>query len=149
MNHLFNYIAITNNPSHAIILDRVGVQQIMVDAEIIGKEERQKGKNTIISDHLISDVKKLKDLHLSSKIVCRINGYHSGTSNEIDEAIDSGADIIMIPMIRSMKEFEEMVKQINNKCKVLPLIETPYSFFKLPEIAFRLRKPAGCRTFCL
>ena len=40
----------------------------------------------------------------------------------------------MIPMITSMDNYKSMVDKIDDKVKVIPLIETPYSFFKLSEI---------------
>ena len=51
MKWSFNYIAITNDPKQAQNLSECGIQQIMVDTEIMGKVERQGHKDTIISDH--------------------------------------------------------------------------------------------------
>ena len=130
----FNYIAITNDPKQAQNLSKCGIQQIMVDTEIIGKVERQGHKDTIISHHSLSDIIALNDLSLEAEIICRINPFHNGTFDEIDTAIKNGADIIMIPMITSMENYQSMVDRVNGKAKVLPLIETPYSFFKLSEI---------------
>ena len=134
MNWSFNYIAITNDPKQAQNLSECGIQQIMVDTEIMGKVERQGHKDTIISDHSLNDIIALKDLSLDAEIICRINPFHRGTFNEIDTAIRNGTDVIMIPMINSMENYQSMVDRINDKAKVLPLIETPYSFFKLSEI---------------
>lgn len=134
MNWSFNYIAITNDPKQAINLSECGIQQIMVDTEIMGKVERQGHKDTIISDHSLNDIIALKNLSLEAEIICRINPFHNGTFDEIDTAIQNGADVIMIPMITSMEDYQSMVDRIHNKAKVLPLIETPYSFFKLSEI---------------
>ena len=130
----FNYIAITNDPKQAQNLSKCGIQQIMVDTEIMGKVERQGHKDTIISDHSLNDIIVLKNLSLEAEIICRINPFHNRTFYEIDTAIRNGADVIMIPMITSMEDYQSMVSMINNRAKVLPLIETPYSFFKLSEI---------------
>ena len=134
MKWSFNYIAITNNIRQARILSDCGVQQIMVDTEILGKVERQGHKDTIISDHSLNDLIALKNLSLKAEIICRINPFHAGTYDEIDTAIRNGADVIMIPMITSMENYQSMVDRIHDRAKVLPLIETPYSFFKLSEI---------------
>jgi 2-keto-3-deoxy-L-rhamnonate aldolase RhmA len=106
----------------------------MVDIEILGKVERQGHKDTIISDHSLNDIIALKNLNLEAEIICRINPFHNGTFDEIDTAIRNGADVIMIPMITSMEDYQSMVDRIHDRAKVLPLIETPYSFFKLSEI---------------
>ena len=134
MKWSFNYIAITNNIQEAVLLSNCGVQQIMVDTEIMGKVERQGHKDTIISDHSLNDILALKNLSLEAEIICRINPFHNGTFDEIDTAIQNGADVIMIPMIISMEDYQSMVDRIHDRAKVLPLIETPYSFFKLSEI---------------
>lgn len=134
MKWSFNYIAITNNIQEAVLLSNCGVQQIMVDTEIMGKVERQGHKDTIISDHSLNDIIALKNLSLEAEIICRINPFHNGTFDEIDTAIRNGADVIMIPMITSMEDYQSMVDRIHDRAKVLPLIETPYSFFKLSEI---------------
>lgn len=134
MNWSFNYIAITNDPKQAQNLSECGIQQIMVDTETIGKVERQGHKDTIISDHSLNDIIALKNLNLESDIICRINPFHNGSFDEIDTAIRNGADVIMIPMITSMENYKYMVDRISDKAKVLPLVETPYSFFKLSEI---------------
>ena len=45
MKWSFNYIAITNDPKQAQNLSECGIQQIMVDTEIMGKVERQGHKH--------------------------------------------------------------------------------------------------------
>lgn len=134
MNWSFNYIAINNDPKQAQNLSECGIQQIMVDTEIMGKVERQGHKDTIISDHSLNDIIALKNLSLEAEIICRVNPFHNKTFEEIDTAIQNGADVIMIPMITSMENYQSMVDRIHGRAKVLPLIETPYSFFKLSEI---------------
>ena len=42
---------ITNNPQIAKIADDTGVDRIWIDLEQLGKEERQKGMNTVKSKH--------------------------------------------------------------------------------------------------
>lgn len=134
MKWSLNYIAITNSPEEAIILDQCGIQQIMIDTEILGKVDRQKGKQTIISDHKIEDVIKLKELQLNLEIICRINSFNENIFNEIDQAILAGADFIMIPMIKNIEEYKLIVDHIDKRMKIIPLIETTYSLFNLKSI---------------
>lgn len=49
---------ITNNPQVALIAEKNGVDRIWIDLETLGKEERQKNKNTVKSHHFIRDIKK-------------------------------------------------------------------------------------------
>jgi 2-keto-3-deoxy-L-rhamnonate aldolase RhmA len=129
-----NYIAITNQPEVVSILERCGINQIMVDAEKIGKAERQNNKNTIISSHEIADVGAIKSLGLKVKVICRINPFNDSSFQEIDQTISHGADFIMIPMIKDILQYQDMVNYINDRIKIIPLIETTYSLFKLKEI---------------
>lgn len=134
MEKKFNYIAISNHIEHCLALQEVGVQQIMVDAEIMGKKDRQKNKNMVMSNHDITDVEILKKNGIKSEIICRINPYHTSIFNEIDCAISCGTDAIMLPMISNISHYKKMVEKVDNRCKIIPLIETPYSVFKLEEI---------------
>ena len=51
---------ITNNPRVAKIADRSGVDRIFVDMEYIGKDDRQKGLNSVKNRHTLKDVKRIK-----------------------------------------------------------------------------------------
>lgn len=49
---------ITNKKEVALIAERYGVDRIWIDLETLGKEERQKGMNTVKSKHTVGDIKK-------------------------------------------------------------------------------------------
>jgi hypothetical protein len=134
MAYDFNYIAITNSVEDSLVLDACGIQQIMVDTETLGKAERQTGINAVFNSHSIEDVTLLKESGVHAKLICRINPFNCNTYDEIDSAIASGTDFIMLPMIQSLEELKLMVKRIQNKTSIIPLIETSYSIFKLKEI---------------
>jgi hypothetical protein len=106
----------------------------MVDLETIGKNERQLGRNAVINHHDVSDVLKIKNLNLNSKLICRVNPFYEGSFNEISLAINNGADYIMIPMIENISAYKKILDMISGRCKVIPLIETPYSLMKVAEI---------------
>ena len=130
----FNYIALNNAPEQSKILFESGIQQIMVVTEILGKVDRQKHKNTVISNHEIEDVRILKQSGVKAQIICRVNPYHQKIFSEIEKIITMGADSIMLPMISSLDYYKEMVDFIDSRVNIIPLIETPYSFFKLDDI---------------
>lgn len=134
MNWKFNYIAITNQLSYALILEQCGIQQIMIDAENLGKIERQRGKGAAINFHKIDDVAILKNNLISTKVICRINGYHEGINFEVEKAINCGVDFLMLPMIQDMYKLKKIIEFIDNRVPIIPLIETSYSIFKLDEI---------------
>ena len=51
---------ITNSPEIASIAQSAGADRIFIDMEYIGKEERQKGMDTVKNHHTVSDVKAVR-----------------------------------------------------------------------------------------
>lgn len=131
---------ITNQPEIAKIADDNGVDRIFVDLEMLGKQERQGGMDTVQSKHEISDIPKVKSVVKQAKIMVRINPLHEATENyssseeEIDAVIEAGADIIMLPYFKTVKEVERFIRYVNGRAKVLPLVETPEAVACIDEI---------------
>jgi 2-keto-3-deoxy-L-rhamnonate aldolase RhmA len=115
---------ITNDPQIALIAENNGVDRIWIDLETIGKEERQKGLNSVKSNHSISDIAKIKPLLSSSEILVRVNSWNENSENEISSVIAAGADIIMLPMWKSVSEVESFLSVVNDKAKTTLLLET-------------------------
>ena len=120
----FNCLFITNVPEIAKYAEESGVSRIFLDLEIMGKIERQGHLDTVISHHHISDIKQVKSVLTTSKLMVRINPLHKGSKKEIDDVIDNGTDIIMLPMFHSAKEVKIIGDMINRRVKFIPLIET-------------------------
>lgn len=115
---------ITNNPEVALIAEKNGVDRIWIDLETEGKEERQKGRNTVKSNHTIDDIKRIKPLLSKAKMQVRVNPWSERSSKEIDAVIEAGADIIMLPMWRTTDEVKGFIQAVNGRCKTLLLLET-------------------------
>ena len=122
---------ITNSPSIAQIAENAGVDRIFVDMEYIGKYARQGGMDTVQSHHTIEDIRRVKSVLTSSEVMARINPIHEATSEysssseEIDSAIEAGADILMLPYFKTANEVEKFVRLVDGRAKTLPLLETP------------------------
>lgn len=122
---------ITNKPSVAKIAENTGVDRVFVDLEYIGKSDRQGGMDTVQSKHTFDDIKNISDCLSKSQLLVRINPIHEATKNycsskeEIDIAIENGADILMLPYFKTVKEIEKFVSYVNGRVKVMPLVETP------------------------
>lgn len=137
---------ITNRIDVAKIADDTGVDRIFIDLEYIGKEERQQGLDSVKSYHTVSDIIKIKKVIKNAELVVRVNPIHEknldfmGSDYEINSAIDAGADLIMLPMYRSMDEVEKFLKIVNGRAKTQLLAETPDACsimketVKLPEV---------------
>lgn len=129
-----NYIFITNNPELANYTYLNGATRIMVDLEIIGKKERQKGLNSVISDHQLEDIKNIKLMNKNIPLICRINPVHSNTKFEIDQAILNGANYLMLPMFTTSSEVAYTYELINGRAKLILLFETPQSIIRIRQI---------------
>ena len=101
---------ITNRPDVAKIAEHAGVDRIFVDLEFIGKYDRQKGLDTVQSHHLVNDVKKIASVLTSAEVLVRVNPIHEksvkyiSSEEEINKVIENGADIVMLPYFKSVKE---------------------------------------------
>lgn len=115
---------ITNSVEIAKIAQEAGVDRIWVDMEWIGKDERQKGLDTVKSHHTIEDIKKLRPIINKSQLMVRINPIHEGTCNEIEKTIELGADVIMLPMFKTIKEVKYFLNCIKGRVTTILLIET-------------------------
>lgn len=128
------FIAITNNVKVAKYFEECGIDDIMVDLETIGKAERQKGLNAVLSNHSFEDITKIKNVLTTSKCLVRINPIHESTKNEIDEAIARGADILMLPMFKSREEVELFIDLVGGRTACYLLLETPQALTRVDEI---------------
>ncbi|PWJ70857.1 HpcH/HpaI aldolase/citrate lyase family protein [Ruminococcaceae bacterium R-25] len=122
-NHL-KLFYITNKPEVALIAEKHGVDRIWVDLEVLGKELRQKNLDTVKSKHSISDISKIKPLLTKAEMLVRINSWYEGSIKEIDDVVNAGADIIMLPFWKSPDEVNEFVKAVNGRCRTTLLLET-------------------------
>lgn len=131
---------ITNRPEIAQIAESAGVDRIFVDMEYIGKDLRQGGMDTVQSHHTLQDVKKISEAIETAELLVRINPIHEGsnqyisTQEEIDGAIENGAQILMLPYFKTVEEVEEFVKRVDGRVKTMPLLETPEAVEVIDDI---------------
>ena len=137
---------ITNRIDVAKIADETGVDRIFIDLEYIGKEDRQQGLDSVKSYHTVSDIINIKKVIKNAELGARVNPMHEKTSDfmgsdyEINSVIDAGADLIMLPMYRSIDEVEKFLRIVNGRAKTQLLAETPEACgimkdtVKIPEV---------------
>lgn len=131
---MLELILITDSPDIAKKAEYSGVDIIMVDLEIIGKQERQGGLNTIISNHTIDSIEPIKNVLDSAKLMVRINPLHSNSSIEIEEVISKKPDLIMVPMFKSSQELQKICEYIDGRCAIVPLLETTQALLRIDDI---------------
>lgn len=132
---MINFILITNDTDLAVYAERCGVTRILVDLERIGKQERQGHLDTLMSFHSVTDVAAMKANLESSKLMVRVNPLHSETPNEVEEVIDAGAELLMLPMFRNVGEVQAFAEMVDHRIPIVPLVETSDAAADIGDIA--------------
>ena len=105
--HMLKLMYITNSTDIANIAETVGVDRIFLDMEYIGKSIRQGGMDTVQNRHTVADVKRMSQTLTRAELLVRCNPIHEATEDygssaeEIDEIIEAGADVIMLPYFKT------------------------------------------------
>lgn len=100
-----------------------GVRGVVVDWERLGKEERQAWADTQIGRDTLEDLVRVRAC-TSAPVLCRIDGYGDATAEEVEEAIEAGADEILLPMVRTREEVEAVLELLGGRCGLGILVET-------------------------
>lgn len=130
---------ITNKPSVAKIAEDVGIDWIFLDMEFIGKDSRQGGLDTVQNHHTVEDVKNIRRTISKSKVLVRVNPIHEAlpdypsSKDEIDAVINAGADIVMLPFYKTVKEVRQFIQFVGGRAKTCLLLETAEAAILLDE----------------
>jgi 2-keto-3-deoxy-L-rhamnonate aldolase RhmA len=125
---------ITNKPEVALVAEKNGVDRIWIDLEKNGKAERQKGINAFQSDHSVADIEKIKPLLTKSEMLVRINPWFEGSEDEVEQVVNAGADLIMLPMWKSADEVKKFLSCVNGRAKTVLLLETKEAVECIDEV---------------
>lgn len=131
---------ITNKPAVAQIAEQAGVDWIFLDMEFIGKDARQGGLDTVQNHHTVSDVKNIKAVIKTAKLLVRVNPIHDAlldypsSKEEIDDVIAAGADIVMLPFFKTVAEVESFISFVDSRAKTCLLLETAEAATLIDEI---------------
>ena len=72
----------------------------------------------------MDDIRKIKPHLTTSEMLVRVNHWYEGSEKEIEEVIDAGADMIMLPYWKTVEEVKSFVEAVNGRCKTTFLLET-------------------------
>ena len=125
---------ITNDKDIVHLAESAGIERIFVDLEYLGKAERQKNFKSFILNHKIEDVSIVRKAVSLSKLLVRVNPINPESKEEIDKVINSGADIVMLPMFTTADEAKHFIRFVNRRAKVSLLLETAKAVENLNEI---------------
>jgi hypothetical protein len=110
-----------------------GVAGIVVDWECASKRERQAGADTEVNRHTVADLHRVRRA-TDAAVICRINGTNPDSAAEVEQAVDAGADELLVPMVRCAGDVERIVDLVRGRCRVGILIETQAAVTRAREL---------------
>lgn len=125
---------ITNKPWVAKIAEAAGVDWIFIDMEYLDKAARQGELDTVQNYHTVEDVKRIHESLTKAKLLVRCNHIYDGSEDEINAIIANGADIVMLPYFKTIKEVQLFIKYVGGRAQTCLLVETPEAGMLLDEI---------------
>ena len=125
---------ITNSPAVAEIADAAGVDRIFVDLEKVGKAERQRGWNSVKSQHSTEDIPKIKAAVRKAQVLVRTDPVFDGLGDELNEVFAGKPDVVMLPYFKTVKEVETFVDLVDGRAKTSILVETKEAAESLDDI---------------
>lgn len=99
-----------------------GIDALVVDLERRGKRARQTGFDTHLSTATIADVERVRALSPLPLIV-RVDGPGAGLQRRVRQAVDAGADEVLIPMVSDAAEVAGCLQRIPAGVPVGVLVE--------------------------
>jgi hypothetical protein len=131
-----DFFLFTVDPRWGADVVTAGAAGIVVDWERRGKDRRQLGEGTQINSDTPEDLARMRAA-IDGRLLCRINGYGPWTGDEVTEAIDRGADEILLPMVRTTEEVDRTLDLVAGRCGVGILIETQAAVDRAAQLARR------------
>ncbi len=130
----FHLMILASDPQSAAEAQSAGIDRVFYDLEYIGKAERQHGRNTVKSNNRIEDIPAVREVLTTSQLLVRTNPIHAYTKIEVNQAIECGADIMMLPMVMDHHDVEQYVNYVDGRAKVCIMIETAAAMARLDKI---------------
>ena len=115
---------ITNNPALAGLAEDAGVDRILIDLERLGKAERQFNRGLFLSDHCFNDISPIRNVLNRTKLIVRVDPLHRGSKVQINNVIDEGADLVILPYFHRLDEAWEFLDLVGNRAAAVLLVET-------------------------
>ncbi|MDK3256535.1 aldolase/citrate lyase family protein [Blastococcus capsensis] len=113
-----------------------GAAGLVVDWERRGKLHRQAGEGTQINADTPADLSRVRAA-TPGRLLCRINGLGPWTAEEVAEAVDRGADELLLPMVRSAEEVDRALDVVAGRIPLGILVETQDAVDRVGELVRR------------
>lgn len=133
-NIMLKLMILEADPESAKAAQEAGIDRIFYDLEYIGKEARQRGRNTVKSLNSIDGIPAVREVLTTSELLVRTNPIHAYSQEEIDKAARYGADIMMLPMAMDSHDVEQFVEMVDGRARVCIMIETAAALARIDKI---------------
>ena len=113
---------------------RAGVDRILVDLERLGKAERQASRPLFISDYDWDDAAAVRAVLPVGSFFLRLDPWHEGSAQQIEQALALGADGLMLPYFHDADAPLQFAQYVRGRAIVVPLVETVGAVRDLPRL---------------
>jgi hypothetical protein len=131
----FDLCLITKDPVLSGVAWQAGVERVFVDLETIGKAERQRGQGLFLTDATLDDLSRVRAAFHGTGVLVRVNPLHDGTAAELDEVLERGGDVIMLPMARRIDDVAAFVALVDGRARTSLLLETKDMLEAIEQVA--------------
>jgi hypothetical protein len=131
---MLDFLLFTTDASLAGRAISAGAAGIVIDWERSGKEERQVGYDTLVSQDSHEDLERMCR-SVNAPVICRLDSLGPWSAEQVELAVASGADEILLPMVRDPAEVERALDLANDRCGVGLMLETIDAFACADELA--------------
>ncbi len=133
-NAIFRLTLICGDARLAQAAHRAGVDRILVDLERLGKAERQAGRPLFISEYGWDDAAAVRAVLPVGSFFLRLDPWHEGSAQQIDQALALGADGLMLPYFQDADAPLRFAECVGGRAIVIPLVETVGAVRDLPRL---------------
>ncbi len=111
-----------------------GIDGLVIDWERRGKHARQRVADTEINEDTVHDLRRIRAA-TRAPILCRVNPHGVESADEIDAAVEAGADELLLPMVRGAAEVENALDLVSGRVGLGILVETMEAVANADELA--------------
>ena len=133
-------LVFTADPVRARAVVEAGAAGVILDWERRGKARRQQGQDTQINEDTAADlaaVRSVLPLAGGGRVLCRVNGAGPWTAQEVQVAVELGADEVLLPMVRTAADVDLALDAVAGRCGLGILVETQDAVDRVDELVRR------------
>ena len=116
-------LVFTADPVRAAAVVDAGAAGVILDWERRGKARRQAGQDTQINEDTAADLAAVRSA-TPGRVLCRVNGAGPWTAQEVQLAVELGADEVLLPMVRTPADVDLALDALAGRCGLGVLVET-------------------------